>query len=233
MISRWSLSDSESLQVSRTLLSILVDLNNAVIWMVSTRPLISKYSSPCINPLVSVPLALITIGIIVTFMFHSFSIPKQGPDTNPSFSFLSILLCGLLGQQGPRFGKFSICLLIIIWSGRLAEIRWSVCISKFQRRLCASFFRTGSGLCIYHLFVRSYFSFLHNSQWITLPTESCLDLYSFCVNLQHLLIMWLIISSISPHNLHLLHLIYSCFDTIGPYNYFYYHSCVFHTVTYP
>ena len=29
----WSLSDSKSLQVFRTLLSILVDLNNAVVWM--------------------------------------------------------------------------------------------------------------------------------------------------------------------------------------------------------
>ena len=45
------LSDSKSPQISRTLLSILVDLNNAVVWMVSTRPLISKSFSPCINPL--------------------------------------------------------------------------------------------------------------------------------------------------------------------------------------
>ena len=33
----WSLRDK-----SKTLLSILADLNNAVVWMVSTRPLISK-----------------------------------------------------------------------------------------------------------------------------------------------------------------------------------------------
>ena len=71
MVSHWSLSD-KSPQVSRTLLSILADLNYAVVWMVSTRPVISKSSSPCINPLVTVPRAPITIGIIVTFMFHSF-----------------------------------------------------------------------------------------------------------------------------------------------------------------
>ena len=59
-------------QVSMTLLSILADLNNAVVWMVSTRPVISKYSSPCTNSLVTLPRAPITIGIIVTFMFHSF-----------------------------------------------------------------------------------------------------------------------------------------------------------------
>ena len=37
--------------------------------MISTCPLISKPSSPCINPLVIVPSALIIIGITVTFMF--------------------------------------------------------------------------------------------------------------------------------------------------------------------
>ena len=49
--------------VSRTLLSILTDLNNAAVWMFSTRPLISKYYSPCTNPLVTVPRASITISI--------------------------------------------------------------------------------------------------------------------------------------------------------------------------
>ena len=69
---QWSLSDSKSPKVSRTLLSILAVLNNAVIWMVSTRPPTSKSSSPFNNPLATVPKAPITVGIIVTFMFHSF-----------------------------------------------------------------------------------------------------------------------------------------------------------------
>ena len=73
MVFHWSLSDSKSPQVSRCLLSILADLNNAVVWTVSTRLVISKSSSPCINLLVTVPRAPITIGIIVTFMFHRFS----------------------------------------------------------------------------------------------------------------------------------------------------------------
>ena len=62
---------SSSLQDS---LSILADLNSAVVSMLSTRPLISNFSSPYINPLVTVQKASITIGIIVTFMFHCFSI---------------------------------------------------------------------------------------------------------------------------------------------------------------
>ena len=59
-------------QVSRTLLSILAVFNNAVVWMVSTRPPTFKSSRPFNNPLVTVSKAPITIGIIVTFIFHSF-----------------------------------------------------------------------------------------------------------------------------------------------------------------
>ena len=63
---------TNSPQVSRTLLIILADRSNAVVWMVSTRPLISESSSHCTNPLVTVPRAPITTGINITFMFHSF-----------------------------------------------------------------------------------------------------------------------------------------------------------------
>ena len=72
MVFHWRLSDSKSPRVPKTLLSILAVFNNAVIWMVSTRPPPSKSSRPFNNPLVTVPKAPITIGIIVTFMFHSF-----------------------------------------------------------------------------------------------------------------------------------------------------------------
>ena len=72
MIFHCSLSDNKSLQVSRTLLSILTVLNNADVWMVSTHLPTYKSSRPFNNPLVTVPKALITIGKIVTFMFQSF-----------------------------------------------------------------------------------------------------------------------------------------------------------------
>ena len=103
-----------------------------------------------------------------------------------------------------NFASFLFLLLIIIRSGLLAEIRWSVCMLKSYRSLCVSFSRTGAGLCIYFLFVWSNLNFLYISHWITLPTRSCLVLYSFCSNLQHSLIMWLIVSSLSLHCLHLL-----------------------------
>ena len=67
----WRLSDSKSL--SRTLLSILSVFNNAVVWVVSTRPPTSKSSWLFKNLLVTVPNAPITTGIIIIFMFHSFS----------------------------------------------------------------------------------------------------------------------------------------------------------------
>ena len=99
---------------------------------------------------------------------------------------------------------FFFFLLIIISSGLLAEIRWSVCMSKSHRSLCVSFSRTGDRLCIYHLLAWSNLNFLRISQWITSPAQSCLALYSFCANLLHSLIMWLMVSSLSPHSLHLL-----------------------------
>ena len=94
--------------------------------------------------------------------------------------------------------------LFIMRFGLLDDIRWCVCMSKSPRSLWASFSRRDAGLCIYQLFVGSNLSFLHISQWITLPIQSCLFLYYFCANLLHSLIMWLIVSSLSPHNLHLL-----------------------------
>ena len=72
MVFHWCLSDSKSPQVSRTFHSILANLNNAVLWISSTRPLIFKSFSPFTKPLKIVPSAPITIGIIVIFMFYSF-----------------------------------------------------------------------------------------------------------------------------------------------------------------
>ena len=203
MVSHWSWSDNNSPQVSRTLLSILADLNNAVVWMVSTCPVISMSSSPCTNPLLTVPRAPITIGMIVTFMFHSFfnSQARSRYLCLFSHSFNSTLWSAGTAKSTVLQVLF---FLFIIRFGRLAWIWWSVCISKSRRSLCFSFSRTDFGLCIYHLFEWSNFNFLHNSQWITFSSQSCLVLYSFGANLLHSLIMWLIVSSLSPHNLHLL-----------------------------
>ena len=104
---------------------------NAVVLMVFTRPPTSKPSSPFNNPLVSLPKAPITTGIIVTVMFHSFfnslARSKYLSYFSHSFSFilwwagtakstiLQILFCcccccWLLGLVfWPRLGDLSVC----------------------------------------------------------------------------------------------------------------------------
>ena len=111
-------------------------------------------------------------------------------------------------------------LVIIFSSGRLVENKWFVRISNSQRSLCVLFSWTDSGLSLYHLFVWSNFNFLHSFQWMTLPTQSYLVLYSFYAYLLHSLIMWLIVLSLLPHKLHRL---FCCVLSIlaltcGPYD---------------
>ena len=205
MVFHWSLRDSKYLPVSRTRLRILAVLINTVVRIVSTRPPTSKSSRPFNNPLVIVPNAPITIGTIVTFMFHSFfnSLARSRYLSFFTLSFRFILWSARKAKSTILQILFFF-LLIIMRSGLLAGTMWSVCILKSHRSLCESFSRTGAGLCIYDLFVWSNWNFLHISQWIALPTQSYLALYSFCANLLHSLIMWLIVSSLSPHSLHLL-----------------------------
>ena len=130
MVFHWSLSDSKSPQVSRTLFSNLAVLSNAVIWIVSTRPLTSKSSMPFNNPLVIVPNAPITIGTIVTFMFHSFfnSLARSRYLSFFSHSFSFILWSAGTAKstilQIFFLFSFFFFLLIIIRAGVLAEIRW-------------------------------------------------------------------------------------------------------------
>ena len=119
MVSHWSLSDSKSPQVSRTLLSILAILSNAVIWIVSTF----KSSSPFNNPLVIMPKAPITIGTIVTFIFHSFfnSLARLRYLSFFSHSF-SFILWSAGTAKSTILQILFFLLIIIIRSGLLAEI---------------------------------------------------------------------------------------------------------------
>ena len=148
MVFHWSLSDSKSPQVSRTLLSILAVLNNAVIWMVSTCPPTSKSSSPFSNPLVTVPNAPITIGVIVTCMFHSFfnSLVRSRYLSFFSHSFSFILRSA--GTAKLTILQVLFFLLIIIKTGLLARIRWSICMLKSHRSLCVAFSWTGAGFLL-------------------------------------------------------------------------------------
>ena len=136
MVFRWSFNDSKSPQVSRTRLSILAVLSNAVVWILSTRPPTFKSSRPFNNPLVTVPNAPITIGTIVTFMFHSFfnSLARSRYLSFFSLSFRFILWSA--GTAKSTILQILFLLLIIIKSGLLGGIRWSVYMLKSHRSLC-------------------------------------------------------------------------------------------------
>ena len=122
MVSHWNLSGSKSSQVSRTLLSILADLNNAVVWMVSLVLLFpqSLYQSfgdctKCTNynwyhRHFHVPL----------FFFNSLWWSKYLSFFLFSFNFT---LWGQPGQQSSQFGKFSFLVHYYkVWSSGRDEV---------------------------------------------------------------------------------------------------------------
>ena len=107
----------------------------------------------------------------------------EGPGTYPSFSFFQ--LYSVVSRESNVYNSassFCCCWLLYVAWQRLGDL---FCILKSHGSLCVSFSRTDSGLYIYHLFVWSNLNFLHSFQRITLPTQSCLVLHSFCANLLH------------------------------------------------
>ena len=94
--------------------------------MVSTRPLISMSSSSFNNPWVTVPKAQITFSKIVIFMFHSF-FPSKVEVLILLFIFFQFYSVVSKINNFANSLSFSI---IIIRCGLLADIRWSVCMSK-------------------------------------------------------------------------------------------------------
>ena len=175
--------------------------------MVSSRPLIAESSSP-FNNIWGLPKAPITtskmspscsivffqfpskvkilILLFTFFQFYSVVSRDSKVDNFPCSLFFCRLLLGL-----------------VFWSRLGDPFVWHSPI-----KVCVSFSRTDAGLYIYHLVVWSDFKFLDISQWITSPSKSCLVLYSFCGNLLHSLITWLMVSSLSQNDLYLLLIIF-------------------------
>ena len=112
MVFYWSLSDSMSPQVSGTLLSILADLNNAVVWMVST--LTSKSSSSFINPLVTVPRAPIKIDINVTLLFHSFFNSLARYDYDYYYALVAIVVCSISSIEHATATTVGIVVVVVV-----------------------------------------------------------------------------------------------------------------------
>ena len=121
--------ESEWQQVPRTLLSILVNLNNAVVWIVSSCPPISKSSSLLTKHLRIVLSAPITVAITVSFMFHKFF------SSLANSKFLSLLLFSLI---------------FTLWSAMMAKftMRQVLC---FVLTITRSGLICGSNKTVWHL----------------------------------------------------------------------------------
>ena len=136
IVFHWSLCDSNSHQFLRTLLSILAEINNAVIWAVAFCPLISKSSNRCTNTLMIVLSAPITTGITVTLMFHSFF----------QFSCEVLVLIFLFSQNGKvHYSTDSLSFFLSFFSFCcLGLVGWPILDDTFlfqnPKEFCASSF---------------------------------------------------------------------------------------------
>ena len=151
--------------------SILGDLNNTVVRMISMHPPISNSSSSFSKLFETVRCAPIIIGITVTLKFYIFLSSRARSKYSSLFCFLIFTLWSTV------IPFFEIFLLIVTTSGLLSGITWLVCISKSLKILCVLFFRAYSGLCMHHLVVLSDFNSLYCSKWVIFPTQFCLVLY--------------------------------------------------------
>ena len=76
------------------------------------------------------------------------------------------------------FKTFLLALDLIFWP----QLDYLFVSQNSRYILCISFPGMHSGLCIYHLVRWSKYNVLHNSHWITFPTQSCLLWYSLCIS---------------------------------------------------
>ena len=127
---RWSLSDNKSPQVSRTLHSIQAYCNKAVVWMVLTRPLISKSSRNFYIPSVTLQKASITIGTKITLWTTVFfQFPRKVKEYVLIFIFFQFYSMVTRVIKVQNFAS-SLFFVDDNQPGLLAKIRWSVCMSK-------------------------------------------------------------------------------------------------------
>ena len=131
----WSLNDRESPQISRSLLAILTDLKNVLLWTVSTQQM---FHSP-FQSFKTVPNAQTKIGITVTLMLVCFWSQARSKYLSVfSLSFIFALWFAWTAKFTRRQVLLFIYLFILFIStrcGLLDGIGWSVCIAKPQRIL--------------------------------------------------------------------------------------------------
>ena len=174
MVSNCSLSDSSLRrpQISKTLLCILTNLNNALVWIFLLFLCLPAPLSIFWGLLHEHQLQLISPSPSCSIIFNSLA--RSGYLSFFSLSFDFTLWYAWLASS--QIVNFSFLLLTVSRSRGLVEIRWSVYSSKSQWILSVSFFGTYFELFLYYLFKWSNLNFLHNSQWIILPIQSYLIL---------------------------------------------------------
>ena len=97
-----SLSDSKFIQLSRTLLSVLVKIRSAVVCTISILPQISNFPTLFSKFMEILPRAPTTIGIAITFMFNSF-FSSLARFRNLSVVLLSFIFIPWVGWNGKIY----------------------------------------------------------------------------------------------------------------------------------
>ena len=116
---------------------------DAIVWIVSIRPLISQSTSPCTNPLCDYQAHQLRPSIPSFIVFFSSSLAMS-----ILLSLFLLSFCFTLRSVGTiesTIQQFLLLFFTVTTSGRLTKIRLSFCISKYQRRLYVSFSRTYLG----------------------------------------------------------------------------------------
>ena len=168
--------------------------------MVSAHPPISDSSSHLTKVSETVPKAPFMISITITFMFYKFLVFWQGPKTCIFFRFLWFSRCGLSGRQSPQFTRFPfLCqqsLGLVFWL-RLGIYLYLKILMNFVSLIFLDGFQFEHMPLVKFLFL-AQFPVDH------LPHSVVPSVVLFGASLLHSLIMRLIVSSLSPDNLHLL-----------------------------
>ena len=173
MVLHWNPSNSKSPQVSRILLSIRADLNNAVDGIVLIRPLISNYSSPLFKPLRTVPSISITIGI--TFPSHVSQLSQFSDKVQllvtlfiffdflcdlPGCEFFASILTG--GFFYLRLNNSKSSILAVVWMIEILPL--ISCSPSFFSRSLETVLRTPTTIRN-HVMFHNFFSYLTRSKF--------------------------------------------------------------------
>ena len=200
------LSDSKSPQVSSTVRSILANLTNAIAWIVSTRSIISKSSGP------------FSISLVILVQRSNYNWYNRHFHLSQCFDSLS---------KSRYLSLFSLSFNFTVWS--IGTIKSTVLHALFfffcwflkylfvgMRTGDPSLYQNHREVNVSHspgqILGCAYTICLYGQSSITrkipcgspCPPKRVLSYTLFCVSLLYSLIIFFIVSPLSPHNLHLL-----------------------------